>query len=360
MFFGLFGLYVTLEDDANIGTSFWCGVISFLCLVTYNGYWPIAGFAMIVNLFYGKKEEYWLLKRPASLGLGFFTPLAILLGVCFVVGKDFFSDYQIYLQKIVQGSFSEGWRLPFEYFWHAEHLLVVIVGLLIFLAFFMFFIKRNKFLSETHALEGGGGNSIKYLSVTLGGTLFIYLCLAIPSNVTHTFVVYARTARQLMPFLALTAAYGLYQLRSWKPGGRCLVNTVIVVLLVQAVWNYRLEYNIVYPRKFLQEIQERYPDFTVSSKMMRFYAPLVCQNSGLLVVNFHYIYDWSQPLPSVQGDLLIRAPHPIKFLPYQYDGYTPEQRQAIRKENFEMIAYKPEISYLTSIKNEIENCSQTK
>ena len=363
MFFGLFALYVALKNNVSPSTFYWCGVISFLCLVSYNGYWPIAGFAMIVNLFYGKREEYWLLKRPAILGLGFFTPLVILLGVCFMVGKDFFSDYQVYLQKIVQGSFNEGWSLPFEYFWHAEHLFIVIVGLLAFTALFLFLKQRNKFPFKKNALDIGENDfriNSKYLSVALGGTLFIYLCLIIPSNLTHTFVVYARTARQLMPFLALSAAYGLYYLRSWKFGGRWLANTVIVVLFVQAAWNYRLEYNIVYPRQFLQEIQERYPDFKVSSKMMRFYAPLVCQNSGLLVVNFHYIYDWSQPLPSVRGDVLGRTPHPINFLPYQYDGYTPEQRQAILKENFEMIAYKPEISYLTSINNEIENCSQDK
>lgn len=275
------------------------------------------------------------------LGLGFLTPLAILLIFCFVIGKDFFSDYGAYLQKIVQGSFSEGWSLPFEYFWHAEHGFILIVGLLSLAALFFFPREKNKFLY-----------------VAIGGMLFIYLSLVIPSNFTHTFVVYARTARQMMPFFVLTAAYGLSSIHNWQSGGRFLANTVIAVIFVQAAWNYRVAYKIIYPREFLQEVQGQYPDFRISSKMMRFYAPLVCKNNGFLAMNFHYIYTWPQPVPPVQGVILMRAPHPINFLLYQYDGYTPEERSAIRKEKFDMTFYKPDANSLASLRNEIENCYQ--
>ncbi len=340
MFFSLLALYVALINTKP-GVSFLCGTLSFLCIVTYNGYWAIAAFPMMVNTFNGAKEKYWFVKRPTFLGLGFLTPLAILLIFCFVIGKDFFSDYGVYLQKIVQGSFSEGWSLPFEYFWHAEHGFIVVVALLTLVSLFLFLKKRNKFLY-----------------IAIGGTIFVYLCLVIPSNVTHTFVVYARTTRQLLPFLVLTAAYGLDNLYSWKPGGRWLVNVAIVVILLQAAWNYRLAYKIVYFREFVQEVQEQYPNFKISSKMMRFYAPLVCENHGLLAKNFHYIYTWPQSLPPAQGDILMAAPHPLNFLPHQYDGFTREERQAIRKEYFEMVLYKPDASYLANIKNEIENCYQ--
>ena len=343
MFFGLLALYISLKDSNKPSISFLCGALSFFSLVTYNGYWPMAAFPLIVNIFIGVKEKYWIVKRPIFLGLGFLTPLAILLMVCFVVGKDFFSDYAVYLQKIVQGSFSEGWSLPIEYFWHAEHGFVVILGLFSLIALFLLLKKGNKFLY-----------------IAIGGSLFVYLCLVIPSNITHTFVVYARTARQLMPFLVLTAAYGLAYFHSWKPGGRWLVNIVLAMIVVQAAWNYRLAYKIVYYREFVQEVQNQYPDFKISSNMMRFYAPLVCQNNGLLALNFHYIYTWPQPVPPVQGDVLMRAPHAINFLPHQYDGYTPGERAAIRQEYFEMILYRPDANYLASHKNQIENCYQAK
>jgi hypothetical protein len=303
----------------------------------------MAAFPMIVNMFIGAKEKYSLVKRPIFLGLGFLTPLALLLVVCFVIGKGFFSDYGVYLQKIVQGSFDEGWSLPVEYFWHAEHGFIVVVGLFSLVALFLFLNNRNTFLN-----------------VALGGALFIYLCLVIPSNLTHTFVVYARTARQLMPFLVLTAAYGLSYFHSWKPAGRWLVNIVIAMIFVQAAWNYQLEYKIVYPREFVREVQKQFPDFKISSNMTRFYAPLVCHNKGLLAMNFHYIHTWPQPVLPVQGEILMRAPHPLNFIPHQYDGYTPAERGAIRKEYFEMILYKPDANFLANHKNEIENCYRAK
>ena len=343
MFFGLLSLYVTLKNSNKPGISFLSGTLSFLCLVTYNGYWVIAAFALFVNLFNGMKEKHWFVKRSTFLGLGFLAPLVLLLLLCFLIGKDFLSDYGIYLQKITQGSFSEGWSLPFEYFWHAEHGFILIVG--IFTIFALFHLKEKE-------------NKILYIG--FGGTLFVYLGLVIPSNFTHTFVVYARTARQLMPFLVLTTAYGLSFLQFWKPAGRLLTNIVIAVLFVQAAWNYRLEYKLFYPQEFIQELQKQYPDFEISSKMMRFYAPLVCRNNSVLAINYHYIYTWPQSLPTVQGDILMRAPHPINFLPYQYDGYPPAERQAIRAEEIEMFFYKIDNRYLTSHKNDIENCYQVK
>ena len=343
MFFGLSGLYVALKNNAQPGVSFLCGILGFLCLVTYNGYWAIAAFAMLVCIFNGAKENLWIVKRPTFLVLGFLAPLAILLLVCFVVGKDVFGDYGVYLQKIVQGSFSEGWSLPFEYLWHAEHGLLVIVGLLSLLALFLFLKKRDKFVY-----------------IAIGGTLFIYLCLVIPSNFLHAFVVYGRTARQLMPLLVLSAAYGLSALHFWKPRGRWLANIVVGMIVVQTAWNYSLSYKIVYPREFIQDIQQRYPAFEVSSKMMRFYSPLICQNEGFLLINFHYIYNPLPTLPDIQGELLSQAPHPVHFQPYLYEGYTPEERQAIREVNIKIAFYKLDESYLASYKKEFERCNQTR
>jgi hypothetical protein len=295
-------------------------------------------FPLLVNLFNGVKEKNWFLKRSNFLGLGFLTPLAALMLICILIGKDFFSDYAVYLHKIVQGDFSEGWSLPVEYFWHAEHGFILIVGSLIIAALFQYVKERHRFLS-----------------ITFGGILFVYLCLAIPS-LAHIFVVYARTARQWMPFLVLAAAYGLSVLQDWKPGGRWLINGLITLSIVQALWNYQLSYKIIYPREFVQQIQKQYPDFRISDKMMGFSAPLICKNNGFLAENFHIFHNWTGSSPSVQGEILMKAPHPENFLPHQYDGYTPAERQALREENIEMVFYKLDPgSY-----RDIENCYQPK
>jgi hypothetical protein len=196
--------------------------------------------------------------------------------------------------------------------------------------------------------------------IGLAGVLFIYLCLVIPSNLTHSFVVYGRLARQLMPFLVLAAADGLRFLDLLKPRIQWLINILILFLFAQAAWNYHLSYLLVYPREFASEVQTKYPDFEISSKMMQFYAPSVCQDNGYLAANFHYLYDLSQPVPQVYGKVLLRAAHPVNFLPYQYEGYSPEQRIYLRRQDYEMIFYSLDRTDQSDAPMNIENCNQGK
>lgn len=343
MFFGLLTLYIALHEPANPKLSLLCGAIGFLCLITYNGYWAIAGLGMLVHLFHGMKERGWFWKRSIFLGLGFLIPLALMLGIFLFLRNDFLSNYGIFLQKITQGDFSEGWTLPFAYFWHAEHGLILGLGLLAIIA--LIHLRRQ-------------GNATSYLG--LAGILFIYLCLVISSNLTHTFVVYGRLARQMMPFLILLAASGLGFVTSWKPGKQWLVNFLLFILIVQSLWNYRSSYVLVFPREFVTEVQAEYPEFKISSKMMQFYSPPVCHNNAFLAANVHYLYDWSQPVPSLEGKALRKALHPVNFLPYQYEGYSPEQRQDLRRQNFEMVFYRLDNEDLSNVTRTIENCYQEK
>jgi hypothetical protein len=343
MFFGLLALYLTLQYSPTRRILYLSGFLSFLCFVTYNGYWSIAAYAIIVNLFHGEKEKNWMFRRSIYLGLGILTPISILFMVCILIGKDIFGDYGVYLQKITQGNFGNGWSLPFHYFWDTEHGLLLVIGFFTIHALFQLARQRNKLLL-----------------IGFGGIIFVYLCLVIPSNITHTFVVYARTARQLLPFLILTSAYGLYNLYVWKPRGRWLANFVIAVMLLQAAWNYQLAYKIIFPREFIKEFQIQYPDFHISEKMMRFYAPLICQDQGILAINLHYIYNAPQSISPFQGAVLMRATHPVSYLPYQYDGYTFEQRNSFRNENIEMVFIKLDSSSQVGSKSQPENCNQEK
>jgi hypothetical protein len=303
----------------------------------------MAGFGMAVNLFNSAKEKGWFLKRTVFLGLGFLIPLAVLLRILFFIENDAFKNYGVYLQTITQGDFSEGWSLPFAYLWHAEHSLILVFALLAMIVL-SHFRKQSVMASRLGLL----------------GVMFIYLCMVIPSNLTHSFVVYGRLARQLMPFLVLAAASGLVYVASSKSGRQWLINSLILFLILQSIWNYRSSYLLVFPREFVGEVQEKYPEFRISPKMMQFYAPLVCQEDGFLAANFHYLYDWSQPVPPVQGEILFKASHPVNFLPYQYEGYTPMQRQNLRRHNFEMIFYRLDQDYLSNATVDIENCYQEK
>lgn len=67
MSFGLLALYLALTRDQTRQTSLISGGLSFLCFITYNGYWPLAGFACW-RAFSGRvKRSRQSCKKPYSL-----------------------------------------------------------------------------------------------------------------------------------------------------------------------------------------------------------------------------------------------------------------------------------------------------
>ena len=145
MSLGLLGLYVGLAEKATIKTSVTCGVLALLCFVTYNGYWSLAGFAMIVHVIRNARVNFELVRRALWTAIGFMIPLALLFLLLRVSGINLFSEYGKFAKTIDQGSYMEGWSLPFEYFWHSEHAIILILGGLSLWAIVNLFRRRNKY-----------------------------------------------------------------------------------------------------------------------------------------------------------------------------------------------------------------------
>ena len=341
MSFGLLALYAALVRTQSIKASLVCGSLSFLCFITYNGYWPLAGFAMLVNVLINDSKITGILKKAILTTTGFLAPLALLLIVMLGSGTNMISAYQLFATSITQGSFEEGWSLPFEYFWHTEHVIMLILGLLsVYAVISIFRTKQND------------------ASVWAGGVAFIYICLLIPSVFLHSFVVYARLARQLLPFLILLAAHGLALLEARKLVSYPLTMALLTSILIQAVWNFGISYQLSYPRQFSEELQAQFRGFEFSSKRMAYGAPTLCQSNGYVIENTKYFLSAPETTPLVKGDILREVPHPVNFLPYQYEGYTPEQRQEFRERQLRMRFYKADNEFVsnsnpawTSIKN---------
>jgi hypothetical protein len=174
----------------------------------------------------------------------------------------------------------------------------------------------------------------------LAGILFIYFCLLIPSVLLHLFVVYARLARQMIPFLVLLSAQGLVQLEHRPRIGGKLVALVLLLISIQGAWNFSRAYALTYPREFVALAQIKYPEFEFSSKRLAFGAPVICLNHEYIMQNAKYYVDPPQEIPQVQGELLLSASHPVNFLPHQYDGFTPAARRIFRAQNLRMNFYR--------------------
>ena len=89
------------------------------------------------------------------------------------------------------------------------------------------------------------------------------------------------------------------------------------------------------------------PDFHFSEKRLTFGAPTLCQDSGFIIENVKRFEAPPEPNPAIQGKLLLSTLHPDNFLPYQYEGYTPEQRQTFRELQPEMRFYKAEDEFMS-------------
>lgn len=323
MSFGLLGLYVALKPGATFKTSLVCGALSFLCFITYNGYWILAGFAMLCHAFAAKKEITVLLRRGILLATGFAIPLLLLLLAAGWTGIDLIAEYTEFAGTVNQGDYSEGWSLPFEYFWHTEHFVIVILGILTLLALFNILRSNDR-----------------YPLWWLAGLSFVYACLVLFSVYFHSFVVLGRLARQMMPFLILLSAYGLASLATQTPVWRNVSVLVMLLVILQGFTNYAISFAQSYPREFSSEAQAQYEDFTFSQKRLIFGAPSLCQNNGYAIENAKYFLTATEKIPEINGTVLLSQSHPVNFLPYQYEGYTPEQRQQFRQQNLQMTLYK--------------------
>jgi hypothetical protein len=68
--------------------------------------------------------------------------------------------------------------------------------------------------------------------------------------------------------------------------------------------------------------------------------------------NAKYFLTASETHPNIKGTALLSASHPVNFLPYQYEGFIPGQRQQFRERMLQMTFYKLDAEAdLTNIKN---------
>jgi len=330
MSLGLLALYIALTRKQTMGTSFVCGGLGFLCFITYNGYWPLAGFAMLANILMNSENTNRRLQRTMVTTISFVLPLALLITTMQWFGTDLVAEYHLFSTTITQGSFQEGWSLPFAYFWHTEHTFILILGTL-----------------STLAVISQSKDARPDKNLWAVGILFIYLCLAIPSVILHYFVVYARLARQLMPFLVLLAAQGLVQMEDRAVSGRMTIRLILAVVFIQAAWNFTYFYSLSYPREFAAEAQTKFPEFEFSSKRLTFGAPVICHRNGYVIQNTKFYVVPPERVPEVTGQLLLSASHPANSLPYQYEGDPPQVREVYSKLKLRMNFYKADEQFMS-------------
>jgi hypothetical protein len=304
MAFGLSALLVALRNPPKYRDSCLCGLLCSACFLSYNGYWTLAFFAILVHGVYSRDCSWQFISRVAASVLSFAAPLVILVGLNAARGVNFLQEYVSFAAGIRQGTFSEGWSLPFEYLWHAEHFLLPVW----ILAF------------ACCLYEARSRSSSRRPGMAMAGVLFICGTLVLFSVGLHKFVVYGRLARQLVPFFCLITAYCLSRLRSTNAVSRWLLAVVCFVLALQAGLNFCRPLVQAFPREFKQR----------AGRMM------ASSGEQYTLLYVHHIWPVHADTVSSPFTVICRQRHPLEFLPYQYEGYDPNQRRFLRSNDISM------------------------
>jgi hypothetical protein len=308
MTFALLALYVGLGAERRRRRLYLCGVLGGCSFLTYAGYWTTVAAVTLISATQQSRRWPEVSRDVALSALGLATVLGLAVGLNAALQGHFLERLISFSRTINQGTFEEGWSLPFEYLWHAEHLL-----LWVWMACVVSWLWEPRAIVASPPLRAG-----------FIGLVVIYAALVTCSVILHKFVVYGRLARQLVPFFCLVTAHTFQRLRmSPHPSVRRWGAPVIVAMIVQAALNFREPLRQSFPNEFIARNQ---PDEAVTARYR-----------SLMWINAAHMYPGPDPVDLPNHYVtLAAARHPLQFLPYQYEGYTPRQRQVLRSADIRM------------------------
>ena len=120
--------------------------------------------------------------------MSFAAPIIFILAISAAAGGDLFGGAIKFSTSVTQGSYSEGWMLPFSSFWYSEHLLILLWAVALLFGLWDFAVGSRK----------------EAVIFAVSGIIFIYGTLVVFSVLLEKFVVYGRLARQMVPFCSVT------------------------------------------------------------------------------------------------------------------------------------------------------------
>lgn len=239
----LFGMWAGLQPDSDLNgrklwrRSFVVGVVVGLGFLTYFGYWMIAAVALVLHVMWQRPSLPHMLQRALFSGLGLIAWPLLLTAITVALGEQpFVAGMRGFGGTITQGQFAEGWSLIWEFLWHTEGTLLLIVLAIIIIAV----IRQPS----------------KRLWLWLAISVMLYAIMALVSTGLEVFVIYGRLARQLTPFLMLAAAAGLSNmLPAHRP-----YNLALALIALTGFTNLMLPFMVQYPYQFAGRAQALSPE----------------------------------------------------------------------------------------------------
>lgn len=280
--------------------SVWVGLLCGLGYLIYNGYWSVGAVILVLDVIW-RRESFAARASRALAGLaGLLAPIAAVAGVAWLLGFNLVRDALAFSGSVNQGDFGGGRKLIFDYLLIADGALPVglaamaLVGLVVM-------VRRRR---PTPWLRW------------VAASLLLFAVWIFFSDVVHQFVLYGRTVRAAVPFLALAAAGAAGSLlRPASPGVRLAILAGGATLCVAGATQ------MIAPLRQMFPVEFRARADIVKAEALRRDPTLVFQTQFA-----DYLYDYEFPEEPPPHRELLREPHPQHYLPYLYEGYTAEQR----------------------------------
>jgi hypothetical protein len=306
--------------------SVMCGAAASAAFITYNGYWLLVAAVLLLHLVHeGRTTLRNAAMRALYTAVGFVAVPAIVAIIQFLMGAPLlFGGMRRLAGTVSDGYAPEGFSLPWAYLWHAEHALLLAW---IAAAFFV-------------VIGRTGWNSRRRHTAVMWvlSAVFIYLALGCSSAIFHVFVVMGRQARQVVPFLCLATAAAAVELLERRRWPVWIVAAGVVALIVQTGWNFGPPLQQRFPRDVIAEITTKYGPVDFENTIDG--PPLTHEHveSRWVLLNAQHLYNPRAPRPPLPASVLevMRFPHPQQFLPYQYEGLRPTERQVLRSSDISM------------------------
>jgi hypothetical protein len=308
----LLALYIGLKPNPSPRRSFCVGLLVCCAFLIYNAYWLICAVVLVLHTLNSRRFD---LRRMVLRG--FFTGIGfalILVLLALTTQGQYIAGLLRFSGTVVQGAFSEGWSLPFEWMWYAERLFLLIwlIGLI------------NALIISTRKIE-------RRMIFWLLAIVTIYIVLVLGSVVLQKFVVNGRIARQLVPFMILSAAYGIDHLPALS---RRFV-TIAAVLI--AIPNLVLPFTIGTRRGAELRAQAEVGAFGHQSTLD---GPTWWPKTDdrYILLNTEWIYPVLGLKPVPEGRVVFSINHPYHFEALMYEALDPQMRAIIRSSplNFQM------------------------
>jgi len=285
--------------------SFFAGFLAGLGFLTYDGYWMLGGVILVIHVLRAPRFRESVL-RAAAAGAGLAVPIASIVGAARILGGDLAGSFRHFSGTITQGDFGRGHAFVWQYLWSAEGWVLV------------FWLAAAGYAVGRICQEAALARPAAWLGAAAALFVGLWAC----ADILKVFVVYGRTARMLVPFLCLAAAWSvddLWSRRRWNLGP--LLGLAAAVGAV-AAFNEAKPLRLVFPAQFNAE------------------AAAIVRKSGPGVFRLLNA-TWLGPNERVQsddspGELLLVHRHPLQYAPYLFEGFTEAERRYLASHDLTM------------------------